>query len=327
MNADEWDAHRAEYRREMELEGYRSRTVQGRLWLAEKFVLWCREREILSPKALTPALLYVYRRHRLERLNARGRRDGPLTVNLHLEGLRDFLGRLSRKGLLSVSFLESLRPIRTPKRLPLGTLAHPEMLRILERIPGDTPLHLRDRALLEMLYSTGLRREELVQVAVVDVDFAGEMVRVEEGKGGKGRVVPLGKVAALWVEKYLRSARPSLLGRQEDPGKLFLSKSGRPLNGNAIREIVRRWTKAAGIQKPASPHTFRRSCATGMIRNRANPAHVKDLLGHDDFRSLDAYVRLEIQDLKEAHRKFHPREQDGDEEDPADNAPVGPAPS
>jgi integrase len=79
-------------------------------------------------------------------------------------------------------------------------------------------------------------------------------------------------------------------------------------NGNSIREIVLRWAKAAGIEKEVSPHTFRRSCATGMIRNRANLAHVKDLLGHDDFRSLDAYVCLEIQDLKDAHRRFHPRE-------------------
>lgn len=310
MTNDEWEVTLEEYRRELELEGYRPRTVDGRIWVAGKCVDWCREREILSPRALDPATLHAYRRYRVERLNARGRRDGPLTVNLHLEGLRDFLGRLARKGLVPRALLESLRAIRTPKRLPLGTLGHPEMLRIFECIPGDTPIHLRDRALLELLYSSGLRRQELVDVNVADVDLGAQMVRVEEGKGGKGRIVPLGTVAGEWVEKYLRSSRPALLGRNEDPGRLFLSKSGKPLNGNAIREIVRRWTKAAGVEKAASPHTFRRSCATGMIRNRANPAHVKDLLGHDDFRSLEAYIKLEIQDLKEAHRRFHPREQD-----------------
>jgi integrase/recombinase XerD len=189
-------------------------------------------------------------------------------------------------------------------------------MKILEGIPGDTPVHLRDRALLEVLYSTGLRRQELVDVGLLDVDVASGILRVEEGKGGKGRVVPLGRAAGEWVERYLVSARPALLGRREDPAKLFLSKSGQPLNGNAIREIVLRWARAAGLGKAVSPHTFRRSCATGMIRNRANPAHVKDLLGHEDFASLDAYVRLEIIDLKDAHRRFHPRERGEDETGP-----------
>jgi site-specific recombinase XerD len=182
-------------------------------------------------------------------------------------------------------------------------------MKILERIPGDTPVHLRDRAVLEVLYSSGLRRQELADLGLCSPDVEAGTLRVEEGKGGKGRIVPLGRSAGQWVSRYLVAARPALAGRREDPGALFLSKSGRPLNGNAVREIVRRWARAAGIAKEVSPHTLRRSCATGMIRNRANPAHVKDLLGHEDFASLDAYVRLEIADLKEAHRRFHPREQ------------------
>ena len=82
-----------------------------------------------------------------------------------------------------------------------------------------------------------------------------------------------------------------------------------------MKEVVRRWARAAGIAKNVTPHTLRRSCATGMIRNRANLAHVKDLLGHEDYRSLDSYIHLEIVDLKDAHRKFHPREQGGDGDD------------
>jgi len=189
-------------------------------------------------------------------------------------------------------------------------------------IPGDTPIHLRDRAVLEVLYSTGLRRQELVDLALPDVDLDGGVLRVECGKGAKGRVVPLGRAACEWVRRYLHSARPALVGRREDGGALFVSKLGRRLNGNSIREIVSRWAKAAGVEKEVTPHTFRRSCATGMIRNRANPAHVKDLLGHEDFGSLAAYVRLEIADLKEAHRKFHPREREGGEEDGAAGAAV-----
>jgi integrase/recombinase XerD len=312
MTGFDWKSALEGYRRDLELEGFRARTVEGRMWLVGKLAAWCREAGILSPRGLTTAMVQEYRRYRIERVNARGRRDGTLTVNLHLEGMRDFVGRLVRQGLLPSGLLASLKAIRNPQRLPKGALTHGEMVKILERIPGDTPIHLRDRAVLETLYSTGLRRQELVDVRVPDVDLDAGLVRVESGKGGKGRQVPLGTVAGECVERYLRSGRPALLGRKDDPGVLFLSKSGGPINGNTVREIVLRWSRAAGIAKEVSPHTFRRSCATGMIRNRANPAHVKDLLGHDDFRSLDAYVRLEIQDLKEAHRRFHPRERDED---------------
>jgi integrase/recombinase XerD len=151
------------------------------------------------------------------------------------------------------------------------------------------------------------------------MDLEGGVLRIESGKGQKGRMVPIGREASGWLGRYLASARPALLGKREDPGRLFLSKSGGPLDGPAVLWIVRRWAKAAGITKAVSPHTLRRSCATGMIRNRANVAHVKDLLGHEDFASLKSYIRLEIVDLKDAHRKFHPREQ-GDDGDPDSSA-------
>jgi integrase/recombinase XerD len=136
-------------------------------------------------------------------------------------------------------------------------------------------------------------------------------------------MVPIGKEASGWLARYLTSARPSLLGKREEMGRLFLSKSGGPLDGPAVLWMVRRWAKAAGVGKAVSPHTLRRSCATGMIRNRANVAHVKDLLGHEDYASMKSYIKLEIVDLKDAHRKFHPREQASGEDPDAAAAPVG----
>jgi integrase/recombinase XerD len=300
-----WEARLREYRRDLELDGYRPRTVAGRLWTLGRFADWC------GPRPLTAALLAEYRRHRIERVNGRGRRDGVPTINLHLEGVKGLLAWLVRRGEASQGLVLVLKPLRKPRRLPKEALSHLEVMKILERIPGDRPVHVRDRAALELLYSTGIRRQELVDLGLEAADIAGGTLRVEEGKGGKGRLVPLGKAAGEWVGRYVSTARPALVGRREDPGVLFVSKAGRPLNGNAVREMTRRWAQAAGISKEVSPHTFRRSCATGMIRNRANPAHVKDLLGHSDFASLDAYVRLEIADLQEAHRRFHPREREG----------------
>lgn len=306
------------YRSHLELEGMARRTIDGRSWCIRKFMAWAAELGIDGPDGLTVALVEDYRRHRIETVNARGRRDRVRTVNQHLVGLRDFLRVLALKGAVPEALRAAVAPIKEPRTLPKGALVHAEVMRILERIPGDTPIHLRDRAIIEVLYSTGLRRQELVDLALPDIDLEGGVLRVECGKGSKGRVVPVGRAACEWVRRYLQSARPALVGRREDGGALFCSKLGRKLNGNSIREIVSRWAKAAGIEKEVTPHTFRRSCATGMIRNRANPSHVKDLLGHDDFGSLADYVRLEIADLKEAHRRFHPRERDeGDDDDMA----------
>ena len=312
------------YRGHLELEGMARRTIDGRSWCIGKFIAWAVDLGIDSPSGLTVTLVEDYRRHRIEMVNARGRRDRVRTVNQHLVGLRDFLRVLSLKGAVPEALRAAIRPIQEPKTLPKGTLSHPEMMRILERIPGDTAIHIRDRAVLEVLYSSGLRRQELVDLALPDVDLEGGVLRVECGKGAKGRVVPIGGAACEWVCRYLQSARSALVGRRAEGGALFVSKLGRKLNGNSIREIVLRWTRAAGIAKEATPHTFRRSCATGMIRNRANPAHVKDLLGHEDFGSLQDYIRLEITDLKEAHKRFHPREQGGDEDGEAAGASRAP---
>jgi integrase/recombinase XerD len=312
----DWEENLGRYRAHLELEGMATRTVRARAGLVARLAAWAGELGLSSPRMLTLQILADYRRHRIEGVNRRGRRDKPRTVNTHLLAVRDFVGYMAGRGELPAMLLGSLKYVKEPQLLPRETLSHAEVMRLLGTVPGETPIHVRDRAMLEVFYSTGIRRQELADLELGDVDPEGGVLRVRSGKGGKGRVVPLGKSAAEWLSRYVASARPSLLGRREDGGILFLSKSGRPLPGNSVKEIVLRWGRAAGIPKTVTPHTLRRSCATGMIRNRANPAHVKELLGHSDFSSLDAYIRLEIVDLKDAHKRFHPREQEETARDP-----------
>ncbi|MBI3097142.1 MAG: tyrosine-type recombinase/integrase [Planctomycetes bacterium] len=312
---DDWTPWLDRYRSHLEIEGLAPRTVSGRLGLLERFVSWCRDLSLPAPRDVTLSLLSDYRRHRVQSVNSRGRRDCAFSVNTHLLALRGFFKFLASKGVTPAMLLDALGYVKQPRLLPKGTLVHRDVMRMLERIPGVTPIHLRDRAMLEVLYSSGIRRQELVDLTLTDIDLEGGVLRIESGKGGKGRIVPIGKAAREWVDRYLRSARSALLGRRDDPGSLFLSKSGRRLHGGTVKDVVQRWARAAGIEKPVSPHTLRRSCATGMIRNRAHPAHVKDLLGHADFTSLQSYVRLEIVDLKDAHRRFHPREREENADD------------
>jgi len=290
------------YREHLELRGYAARTIAGRRWLLDQFLDWLGARELSVP------VVEEYRRHRVQRVNTRGRRDTARTVNLHLEALRHFFAFLELPPALS----KPLATIRAPRRLPQTTLLHADVLKMLHAVPLDTPLHVRDRAILELFYSSALRREELIQVKIEDLDLEGGLLRVEQGKGGKDRMVPVGRHAVDWLRRYLAHARPRLASTAVAVPNVFLSKSGRPLDGPSVRDVVIRWATAAGLEKPVSPHALRRSCATEMIRHGASAAHVKELLGHEDFTSIDAYVRLVVTDLKEALEKHHPRERLGE---------------
>jgi integrase/recombinase XerD len=157
-----------------------------------------------------------------------------------------------------------------------------------------------------------MRRQEMIDLQVGDIDLVQGYVRIEKGKGGKGRIVPLGGPAGEWIRRYLLAIRPELVRGKSDPGNLFLTKSGRKLGGPDVLESVMKAARRVGVEKNVTPHALRRACATEMIRRSANPWHVKELLGHEDFRSLDVYAKLTILDLKAAHRKYHPREQRDD---------------
>ncbi len=288
-----------------------------------RFLAYVREAKVFRPQDLSPALLQAYLLYRRETPNARGKKDRAHTVNTHVMVVRSFIGFLAREGLVARELPEAISYVKTQKHLPKDVPSHDEVQKMLNAIDITRPIGFRDRAVFELLYSTGMRRQELQDLRVEDVDVAGGYVRIERGKGGKGRVVPLGKVAGEWVKNYTLVIRPGFLRGKPDPGWLFLTKSGEKLDGEAVRQAVVKAAKAAGIQKKVSPHGLRRACATEMIRRRANPHHVKELLGHEDYRSLNAYTKLAIQDLKDAHQKFHPREQkegEGDDEGMAGTA-------
>ena len=327
---EDWAGWLVRYQAHLELEGLAARTVKARTWLVSKFVAWCGGLGLSGPAGVTANLLADYRRHRIQGVNARGRRDAAFTVNTHVLALRGFFGFLAARGVVPGGLLPILAYVKAPKLLPKHTLSHAEMMKMLTAASADTPLHVRDRAVLEVLYSSGIRREELVRLRLDHLDLEGGVIRIEQGKGGKDRVVPAGRHAVDWLGRYLAAARPALLGRREEHGRVFVSKRGFPLDGTSVLEIVKRWARAAGIGKPVGPHTLRRSCATGMIRGGAGVGHVKDLLGHEDFASLASYVKLAVVDLQEAIRKYHPREQQpGDgpcaaeqPKDPLDNPPT-----
>jgi integrase/recombinase XerD len=167
-------------------------------------------------------------------------------------------------------------------------------------------LRLRDRAILEVLYATGMRVSELIFLKQSDVFASQGIVRVF-GKGSKERLVPIGLPALRWIETYSSTARALLARRGQSQDTLFLNARGRPMTRMAIWKIVQQSTRAAGIRKAVHPHTFRHSFATHLLEGGADLRAVQEMLGHSDISTTQIYTHIDREYLKEVHRTFHPR--------------------
>jgi integrase/recombinase XerC/integrase/recombinase XerD len=200
--------------------------------------------------------------------------------------------------------------LSSPKRAqPLPhVLRAAEVAALLDRIPATGPLELRDRALFELAYASGLRAEELVSLAVHSLDFDAESVRVE-GKGGKTRLVPVGEPALRAIERYLARGRPALSTGAETT--LFLSKSGRRLSTSDVRRRLRAWARQAAARVPAlaaaHPHALRHSFATHLLDGGADLRSIQELLGHATISTTQVYTRVESGRLRSAYARAHPR--------------------
>jgi integrase/recombinase XerD len=235
----------------------------------------------------------------------------PSTIEVKAYALRGFFGFLAKEGLLLGSPAQDLgrgkcRPIE--RRVP----SRGEVLLLLDA-PGKDPAGLRDRAILEMLYSTGLRCAELCNLDLQDVDRTGGAVWVRKGKGGKDRVVPVGARALETLRLYLEKGRPKLKPRGH---ALFLNGWGDRISRDGTAERVKRARLKAGIETPVTPHSLRHAFATHLLENGADIRHVQAMLGHARIRSTQMYTRVDTQRLKADVARLHPRAGLGQEEPP-----------
>jgi site-specific recombinase XerD len=231
----------------------------------------------------------------------------PRAVNKILESTRQFIRYLAQHNYAPESLAKTLPYVRVPQLLPTSVLNHAQAREMLSRIPTTDAIGWRDRAMLELLYSTGIRAGELVMLDVHDVDLV-QGTALVNGKGKKQRVVPVGQTALRLVESYLKAVRPILL-RDPQEQALFINHRGQRLPYHQVLRRVHYHAAHAGLDANVTPHTFRRSCATELIRGGANLYHVKELLGHETLDTLKHYAKLNIDDLKQTHARCHPREQ------------------
>jgi integrase/recombinase XerD len=197
---------------------------------------------------------------------------------------------------------------KKPQQLPKAILEPREIEKLLAQPDMTTALGFRDRVILEVLYATAMRREEVAAILLDDVDTESGYIVIRQGKGRKDRVVPIGAQVGQLIESYVAGVRAEWTGSGGDP-QLIVNRSGHKLGPNAIWRVVRKYAAAAQIKKPVSTHTFRHSCATHMLRAGAPIRHIQELLGHASLETTQVYTRITINDLKAIHCRYHPREQ------------------
>ena len=228
------------------------------------------------------------------------------TVARKLAAVRSFYARLLERGEVEANPADLVASPRKDSYLP-RVLKPGEVAGLLDGVPGGAPLDLRDRALLELAYSAGLRAEELVNLDLEGLDPDAEELRVE-GKGGATRIVPAGEPAWRAIEAYLSRGRPALTASAERPDPaLFLSKNGRRLSTSDVRRRLRLRTRHAALQAGVSPHTLRHSFATHLLEGGADLRAIQELLGHASISTTQIYTRVESGRLKEAYARAHPR--------------------
>lgn len=236
----------------------------------------------------------------------------PLTTRSQLEQLGHisaFSRFLVKENWLLVNPAAGITRPRKPRRLPRAIMEPKDVELMMAQPDMRTARGYRDRAILEVLYSTALRREEIANLFITDVDCEGGYVFVREGKGAKDRVVPLGRSACDLVRAYIVGVRREWPGADRDR-HLFLNRWGKGMTPNAVWHVVSRTAKKAGLEKRVSTHTFRHTCATHMVRNGAPIRQLQEMLGHASLETTQLYARVTINDLHAMHKRFHPRERD-----------------
>lgn len=302
----------------LQIANWSPRTIERRRYSLGRFVDWAKERGAASHGDFTPELLEAYRRSLFHHRSART--DKPLkfaTQASYLVAVKHWLGWLVEEGWFETNRAEKLQLPKEEYRLPSSYLTLDEVETLLGTVDLTTPSGLRDRAILETLYSTGMRRSELIALNLDDIDFERGLVIIRQGKGRKDRVVPIGRRALQWIEKYLADGRPVLPDQGTDA--FFPTTRGNRFHPVNLSSRVRSYLDAAGIRRPGSCHMLRHTAATLMLEGGADLRSIQTLLGHESLNTTQIYTHITIQRLREVHKRTHPGHHDRTDGEPPES--------
>jgi integrase/recombinase XerD len=293
----------------LRLKGLAESYVEQCVTSISRFIVFCQERSVTKARDVTKPVIERYQRH-LFHLVKEGKEDeGELlslkTQHQRLLAIKLFFRWLARNDYVLSNPASEIELPRLPPTRPPEILSPSEVDRVLAAPDLDTHVGVRDRAILETLYSTGMRRGELSRLKVSDLDHEAGLVRIRHGKGKKERLIPIGSRALAWIHRYFLDARPALVAGPDD-GTLFLTVAGRPFWPDNLTNLARRYVKKAGIKKPGSCHVFRHTMATRMLENGADIRFIQEMLGHASLDATQIYTHVSVRKLKEIHTATHP---------------------
>ena len=228
------------------------------------------------------------------------------SMSRNLCSIKSFHRFLTEDHYVKTNVAKEISAPKMEKKLPT-VLSIEEVTRLLDTVQGDKPLDLRNQAMLEMIYGTGLRVSELCNIKITDLRFTSKQIRVF-GKGSKERIVPINDYALQKIRNYMMNARPILLNNKKDQGYLFLNNHGEVITRVGFFKILKNLTELAGIEKNISPHTLRHSYATHLLEAGVDIRLIQELLGHEDIATTQIYTHLSLNKIKEVYGQAHPRQ-------------------
>ena len=301
----EMEAMKRKYIQWMLSHNFSQETIKTQGYNLYRFLEWCRERGILRPQEVTREILEHYQGQLIRSRKETGEAYSVEYLSRILSSIRGFFKWLAKNHHILYNPASELEMPRQASHIPHKVMNVAEVEAVLMQVDLSSPLGLRDRAILETLYSTGIRRAELCRLKYNEIFVDTGVVLIREGKGRKDRMIPIGERALAWIEKYKSDIRPALATRTEEK-ILFLTNRGKVFHPLSLSNLVSDYVKASGIDKEGSCHMFRHTMATLMLENGADIRYIQQILGHSSLDTTQVYTRVSIKKLKEIHTATHP---------------------
>lgn len=305
MNPESLLTYLARFIQDLKVKQFSKQTTHSRETYLKRFIRWCEQRGVQTPQDVTKPIIERYQRHLYLYRKTNGE---PLSISgqlSYLQSIRAWFKWLSKQNYILYNPASDIELPKNTKRLPKNILTASDAETILNQPDTNTDNGIRDRAILEVLYSTGIRRTELINLKVQDIDYQRGTVLISQGKGHKDRMIPIGQRAIQWIEQYKNSVRPQLvIGNSHN--LLFLSHKGEAMGASWLSRQVAKYIEQADIGKTGSCHLFRHTMATLMLENGADIRYIQAMLGHAKLDTTQIYTQVGISKLKDIHTATHP---------------------
>lgn len=308
----------AAYKKHLEARHLAATTIAQTIKMLDRFHQWLGTRDL---RDLNLNDILAYQKHLATPRKTTAHPNSLGYQHTQLRSVKNLTAFLKQRGQLLIDPCENLPILHTPKALPKGVLSNAQVMKLLRMCDLSDPFGFRDRAIMETLFSCGLRGRELCRLTIYDPDFEKRTLRVLQAKGRKDRVVPIGKAALEYLREYIAKVRPIILkngqgNRANGAAALFHSRTGTPLKTDTLWKIIRAYRKNANLSQAVTTHSFRHACATEMLKGGASVRHVQEMLGHADITTTQIYTHLAKADLQKIHQKTAPSERRKDKQAP-----------